>query len=159
MSARPTPASTWSAAAAGEGTASPATTSDPATSRPRTSPRRRMRRTLLGGHEVDQMLDRTQQRDLEIGVRADSGEHPAPALPRLAPAERRTHPFLPGPAGRDDRPRLDADSGRLHRLPDVDVRMAVDEHVRVPHTGDDPRLLAARDQVVDEDTEPAAGPG
>src|SRR4051794_10293624 len=99
MSARPTPASTWSAAAAGDATASPATTSDAATSRPRTSPRRRIGRALLGAHEVDEVLDRTQQRDLEVGVRADSGEHPAPALPRLTPAERRAHPFLPRSAG------------------------------------------------------------
>src|SRR5436305_9697084 len=96
MSARPTPASTWSAAAAGDGTARPATASDAATSRPRRSPRRPMRRTLLGGHEVDEVLDGAQQRDLEIGVRVDPRKHPTPALPRLAPAERGADPVLPG---------------------------------------------------------------
>src|SRR4051794_33581413 len=137
MSARPTPARTWSAAAAGDGTATTATASDPVTSRPRTSPRRPMRRTLLGGDEVDQVLNSAQQRDLEVGVRVDTREHAAPALPRLTPAEGCADPLLPRLSARDLRPRRDADCRRLHRLPDVDVRMTVDEDVRVVDARDD----------------------
>ena len=42
------------------------------------------------------------------------------------------------------RPRPDADHGRLHRLPHVDVRVAGDEHVRAGHRGGGPGLLACR---------------
>ena len=71
-------------------------------------------------------------------------------------ADRRADALLPGPAGRDHRPRRQSHLRRLHGLPDVDVRMAGDQHVRVVHGGHDPALLGARHQVVDQHAEPAA---
>ncbi len=52
----------------------------------------------------------------------------------------------------DHRPCLDAETFRLHRLPDVDERVTDDEDVRdTGELGRDPRLLRAGHQVIDED--------
>ena len=68
-------------------------------------------------------------------------------------------PRLPLLALRDVGPLLEAEPLRLDRLPDVDERVADDEHVRARRgSGDgvgDPALLGARHQVVDQHADPA----
>ena len=67
---------------------------------------------------------------LEVRARAPPGQDPLPRRARvLRPAQRPAHAGLPVLAVRDRRPGLDADDARLHRLPDVDVRVPDHEHV------------------------------
>ena len=71
--------------------------------------------------------------------RSTASPGPGSCAPRPAPAGPR-RPARPSPAPRTrrsssrsraaPRPRPDADDGRLHRLPHVDVRVAGDQHVR-----------------------------
>ena len=73
----------------------------------------------------------------------------------VRPAERAADSDLPLDAARDLRPLRDAESSRRHALPDVDERMPDDAEmasVRAARDGvGDPRLLRARDEVIDED--------
>ena len=71
------------------------------------------------------------------------------------PSAAQTPSFHGRPGGTTGHAR-DAQRGRLHRLPDVDVRVPGDQHVRRGHPGHDPALLGAGHQVVDEHAEPAA---
>src|SRR5690348_8132132 len=81
--------------------------------------------------EVDQFLDPAEELRFEVG---EAGHRAQDALPRPGgvrrPAEGPKHAFLPGLARGNPRPAADAESRRLDRGPDVDVRMADDEHVR-----------------------------
>ena len=77
--------------------------------------------------------------------------------------ERLEHALLPRPPARHGRPLLEPQPLGSHALPDVDVRVADDEHVgavgvQTGHRGRLVPLLAAGDEVVDQDAEPAAGP-
>src|SRR5262249_41147820 len=98
--------------------------------------------------------------------------HPAPdPLPRpgdvgllaVRQAHRLAHALLPVHALRNDRPRRDAETPRLDRLPDVDERMADDQSVfAAGAAGDgvsDAGLLRAGHEVVDEHAEATPGPG
>src|SRR5680860_1458987 len=115
---------------------------------------------LSGGDEVDQLLDAARQGRLQVGVSADAGQDALPAagdvrLARVRPAERLQGTDLPRRASGDVGPRGQAEPLRAHGLPDVDVGVTDDEHVRregaVGHRRlGDPRLLAPRHQVVDE---------
>src|SRR5882762_5416979 len=74
-------------------------------------------------HEVDQLLDGTQQRHLDVGVAVDAREHPAPHLAGVADSECGADAVLPVHVARHVGPPLDAQCRRLHGLPYVDVRM------------------------------------
>ena len=74
-----------------------------------------------------------------------------------ADAERLEHAFLPRLTPRHVGPAVDAEHRRLHRLPDVDVGVAGDEHVGVVDRGRQARLLRAVDQVVEQHAEPPTG--
>ena len=65
------------------------------------------RRSARRGHEVDEHLDRPQERHLEVGVGVDAGQHPLPALPRSRPsrAPRRRPPSTACPWARPARRR------------------------------------------------------
>src|SRR4051794_15735704 len=107
----------------------------------------------VGRHVIDQPLHCTEQRRLQVGVAAHPAQHPPPHLLRVGDPERGADAFLPGLSLRHVGPGPDADRRGFHRLPDVDVRMAGDQHVRGGHGGDYPAFLASVDQVVDEDAE------
>ena len=82
----------------------------------------------------------------------------APVFTR--PADGGQHALLPRLAARHLRPAAgQPDCGRLDRGPDIDERVADDQHVRRGHRVGDPGLLGAGHQVVDEHAEPRAGPG
>src|SRR6266498_1411086 len=104
--------------------------------------------------EVDQFLDGAQQRHLDVGKAVDAREHLPPHLPGIGHAQRRTDAVLPVLGARYVRPAFDAESRRLHRLPDVDVRMPPDADRFAPARGaqplDDAALLAVRNEMVDE---------
>ena len=72
-------------------------------------------------------------------------------------------PFFHSTRARDLGPRGEPDPVGLDRLPDVDERVADDQHVPAERgAGDlvgDPALLGARHEVVDEHADPAAGSG
>src|SRR3954454_10305224 len=92
-----------------------------------------------GCDEVDELLDPAEQLGLEVGVRVDAGQDPLPRprdvrLVLVRPAERLADAVLPLDAARDVRPGLDADPRGPHRLPDVDVGVAHDEHVAAIRT-------------------------
>src|SRR6185436_11797116 len=69
---------------------------------------------LRGGrHEVDELLDTTQECGLEVAVAAHATEDVLPGprdvgLLGMRPAERLAHAVLPLGAARDDRPRVAA---------------------------------------------------
>src|SRR6266568_5094315 len=116
---------------------------------------RRTRPLRIGrGDEVDQLLDGAQQGHLDVGEAVDAREHLPPHLPGIRHAQRRTDAVLPVRGARHVRPAFDAESRRLHRLPDVHVRMPGDADRFAPARGaqplDDAALLAVRDEMVDE---------
>ena len=105
-----------------------------------------------------------QQRPLQVVP----GLHPAQdhlpgggdvGLVAVRPAQRGADAVLPVGAARDLRPGRQAQPARLHRLPDVDVRVAEHQHVLPAGPAadlvGDPGLLAAGHQVVDQHAEPA----
>ena len=87
------------------------------------------------GHEVDELLDPAQQLGLEVRVRRGRCRGCAATRGRGRPASRaasrgaRATPCLPRRAARDVRPGVHAQAVRPDGLPDVDVRVADDEHV------------------------------
>ena len=102
----------------------------PRASRPR-APRSARRRD-----EVDELLDPAEQLGLEVGVGADrrrgSAARPARGRPGSSAASRgaRAMPtFHDVPRGITGQASIPS-ALRLHRLPDVDVRVADDQHVR-----------------------------
>src|SRR5206468_2215894 len=99
------------------------------------------------------------ERGLEVAETAHPAQDTLPAFERLPPAERVADPLLPLGAARDLRPRLDTHRAGPDGLPDVDVGMPGDQHVLVADRLDEPRLLAAGDEVVDQHAEAAAGAG
>src|SRR5262245_60070547 len=105
---------------------------------------------LRGRHEVDQLLDRADERGVEVGVGPDPAEQRPPELAGRRPdAERGDHALLPRLARRDHGPGVDAGGPGADGLPHVDVRRAPHQHVGVADGGGGPRLLAAVDQVVE----------
>ncbi|MPM23003.1 hypothetical protein SDC9_69465 [bioreactor metagenome] len=94
------------------------------------------------GDEVDQPLDLAQQPGVEIVPVAHPGQDELPGrgdvrLVGVRPAHRRADPVLPVGAAWDPGPFLQSQPGRFHRLPDVDVAMAGDQHVVAPGAGRD----------------------
>ena len=116
------------------------------------------RRPVVRRHEVDQPFDGADERGLQIAEARHGTQHPARAVGRLAPTQRGAHPGLPVGPARHHRPRSNPDRRRCDRLPDVDERVAGDEHVRSRYGVRGARLLAA-DQVVDEDAQPPVRTG
>src|SRR5665811_2024594 len=116
--------------------------------------------------EVDEPFDLGHQAPVEVLPRRHLRKDGAPdrgdvGLVGVRPAEACAGPLLPVLALGHIRPRRDAERGGLHRLPDVDVRVAGDEHVRAEAPGtylvDESRLLAARYEVVDEHAQSPLG--
>src|SRR6478609_5931903 len=126
-------------------------------------------RTCWLRDEVDQLLDASDQRGLEIVPVPHATPYALPCprdvgLLSVRPPQLAADTLLPVDALGDHRPRRDADPGGFDRLPDVDERMADHEGVSAARPPADrfcdPGLLRARDQVVDEHTQPSprAGP-
>ncbi|KAB2810638.1 DMT family transporter [Pimelobacter simplex] len=120
-------------------------------------------RASADGDEVDELLDPPEQRGVEVLEAADAAEDVLPrpgdvGLVAVRPAELLAGALLPVDALGHLRPGLEAEPLRLDRLPDVDERVADDEHVladvRLHDVLRDPALLGAGDQVVDEDADP-----
>src|SRR6476660_1935501 len=124
--------------------------------------------SALGGDEVDQLLDPAEQGGVEVLEAAYAAQDVLPGagdvgLVAVRPAELLADALLPLDASRHRRPLLLAEPLGLHGGPDVDERMADDEHVRADrrllHRLGDPALLGAGHQVVDEYADPATRPG
>src|SRR5690606_34730932 len=111
------------------------------------------------GDEVDQLLDRADQRGLEVAVAVDRREDAPPHVAWLGDAEPTAHALLPRFAPRDLRPGVHADDPRSHRLPDVDVRVPGHQHVGVVDGCGGALLLRAVDEVVEEDAEASTRTG
>src|SRR4051794_36670786 len=126
-----------------------------------------VRGTLLGGDEVDELFDATEEGRGEVVERGDlaEGVPPGPGdvgLVAVGPAEPLADALLPLLLARHVRPPLDPEPGRLDRGPDVDEGVADDQHVladrRARHGLGDPALLGAPDEVVDEHADAALRP-
>src|SRR6266581_335908 len=112
------------------------------------------------GDEIDELLDPAEEFGFEVGVRGHRAQDALPGRRHLRrPPDGPQHAFLPWLPGRDVRPGRDADRGRPHGGPDVDERMAHDQHVRRAHAGRDPGFLGARHQVVHQHAEAAVRRG
>src|SRR6266851_2629532 len=112
------------------------------------------------GDEIDELFDPAEEFGFEVGVRGHRAQDALPGRRHLRrPPDGPQHAFLPWLPGRDVRPGLDADRGRPYGGPDIDERMAHDQHVGRPHAGRDPGLLGACHQVVHEHAEAAARRG
>ena len=116
------------------------------------------------GDEVDQLLDPPEQRRVEVVVRRDLRQDLPPGprdvgLVGVRPAEGVAHALLPLDVARHLGPALEPEPFGLDRRPDVDERVADDEHVlperRALDLVGDPALLRARHEVVDQHPDPA----
>ena len=109
------------------------------------------------GDEVDQLLDRPQQRHLQVGVRVDGGRGPAASRPAGRPSRAAGRPrsSSPRPRGTAGQARMPSAAGftacqtSTYGWPRTSTSGAVTR-------GHDPALLGARHQVVDQHAEPAA---
>ena len=119
--------------------------------------------------QVYEFLDGCEQSWLQIGIRVDRGEDATPGQREICrrgvrPPQRGADAFLPRLAARDDRPLGPAESGRLDRLPHVDIGVPEDQRMTLADGGlgadsvDDGRLLGRRHEMVDEDTQATARP-
>src|SRR4051794_30153121 len=94
------------------------------------------------GHEVDEPLDRGDERLVEIAPALDPAQQLPPEGRGIADPERGADPRLPRRSAGDVGPGVDAGGPGADRGPDVDERRAEHEHVRISHVLGDARLLA-----------------
>lgn len=112
-------------------------------------------------HKVDEFLDAPDELRFEVTEVTHPAADPLPGLRGIGkflgwPPERAANPGFPINAARDPGPRGHPEPLRLHRLPDVNVGVANDQHVRPVRAAcdrvSDPRLLRPRHEVVEQDT-------
>ena len=86
------------------------------------------------GDEVYEFLDGCEQSWLQIGIRVDRGEDATPGQREICrrgvrPPQCGADAFLPRLAAGGDRPFGPAESGRLDRLPPIELRGAEDQRM------------------------------